>query len=89
MQANVQNSVAQSGMPHIPLVNSTQVLTTSSPILNSQVNQVNPVVSTTGVDPTQVNQQVTVSYAPIVSALNPQPAPGQRPKVTVVPIYDE
>ena len=86
MQANVQNSVAQSGMPHIPLVNSTQVLTTSSPILNSQVN---PVVSTTGVDPTQVNQQVTVSYAPIVSALKPQPAPGQRPKVTVVPIYDE
>ena len=86
MQANVQNSVAQSGMPHIPLVNSTQVLTTSSPILNSQVN---PVVSTTGVDPSQVNQQVTVSYAPIVSALKPQPAPGQRPKVTVVPIYDE
>ena len=64
-------------------------LTTSSPILNSQVNQVNPVVSTTGVDPTQVNQQVTVSYAPIVSALKPQTAPGQRPKVTVVPIYDE
>ena len=86
MQANVQNSVAQSGMPHIPLVNSTQVLTTSSPILNSQVN---PVVSTTGVDPSQVNQQVTVSYAPIVSALKPQPVPGQRPKVTVVPIYDE
>ena len=36
----VQNSVAQSAMPQIPLVNSTQILTQSSPVINSQVNPV-------------------------------------------------
>ena len=87
MQSNlVQNSVAQSTMPTIPLVNSTQVLTQSSPIVNSQVNQV---TSTTASTPIVTNPQMSFSYAPIVSAIKPQPVPGKIPKVTVVPIYDE
>ena len=81
----VQNSVAQSAMPQIPLVNSTQILTQSSPVINSQVN---PVAAST-TTPILTNPQVSVSYAPIVSAIKPPQPAGRIPKVTVVPIYDE
>ena len=78
MQTNVvQSSVVPNTVQQIPLVNSTQVLTQT---------QINPV--TTSTSPGLNNPQITVSYAPIVSAIKPPEPAGHRPKVTVVPIYD-
>ncbi len=79
----VQNSVTQSAMPNIPLVNSTQILTGSSPIVNSQM----PVTTSVAQAP-QVSQQL--SYVPVVSAIQQPKTQNQgRPVVKVVPIYDE
>ena len=79
----VQNSVAQSAMPNIPLVNSTQILTESSPIINSQMP-----ANTSVPQAPQVSQQI--SYVPIVSAIQQPKTQNQgRPVVKVVPIYDE
>ena len=84
MQSNVvQSSVAQNTLQQIPLVNSTQVLTQTTPVINSQINPV-----TTSTSPGLNNPQISISYAPIVSALKPPEPAGHRPKVTVVPIYD-
>ena len=78
MQSNVvQSSVVPNTIQQIPLVNSTQVLSQT---------QINPV--TTSTSPGLNNPQISVSYAPIVSAIKPQEPAGHRPKVTVVPIYD-
>ena len=78
MQSNVvQSSVSPNIVQQIPLVNSTQVLTQT---------QLNPV--TTSTSPGLNNPQISVSYAPIVSAIKPPEPAGHRPKVTVVPIYD-
>ena len=78
MQSNVvQSSVSPNIVQQIPLVNSTQVLTQT---------QLNPV--TTSTSPGLNNPQISVSYAPIVSAIKPPESAGRRPKVTVVPIYD-
>ena len=78
MQSNVvQSSVSPNIVQQIPLVNSTQVLTQT---------QLNPV--TTSTSPGLNNPQISVSYAPIVSAIKPPESAGHRPKVTVVPIYD-
>ena len=82
----VQNSVAQSAMPNIPLVNSTQILTDSAQVVNSQI----PQVTTTTVQQLQTSQQ-TISLVPVVSAIQ-QPKQQQqqgRPVVKVVPIYDD
>ena len=78
MQSNVvKSSVSPNIVQQIPLVNSTQVLTQT---------QLNPV--TTSTSPGLNNPQISVSYAPIVSAIKPPEPSGHRPKVTVVPIYD-
>ena len=78
MQSNVvQSSVVPNTVQEIPLVNSTQVISQT---------QINPV--TTSTSPGLNNPQITVSYAPIVSAIKPPEPAGHRPKVTVVPIYD-
>ena len=78
MQSNVvQSSVSPNIVQQIPLVNSTQMLTQT---------QINPV--TTSTSPGLNNPQISVSYAPIVSAIKPPEPAGHRPKVTVVPIYD-
>ena len=78
MQTNVvQSSVVPNTVQQIPLVNSTQMLTQT---------QINPV--TTSTSPGLNNPQISVSYAPIVSAIKPPEPAGHRPKVTVVPIYD-
>ena len=82
----VQNSVAKSAMPNIPLVNSTQILTDSAQVVNSQI----PQVTTTTVQQPQTSQQ-TISLVPVVSAIQ-QPKQQQqqgRPVVKVVPIYDD
>ena len=82
----VQNSVAQSAMPNIPLVNSTQILTDSAQVVNSQI----PQVTTTIAQEPQTSQQ-TISLVPVVSAIQ-QPKQQQqqgRPVVKVVPIYDD
>ena len=79
----VQNSMAQSAMPNIPLVNSTQILTGSTPIVNSQM----PATTSVAQAP-QASQQI--SYVPIVSAIQqPKTQNKGRPVVKVVPIYDE
>ena len=78
MQSNVvQSSVVPNTIQQIPVVNSTQVLSQT---------QINPV--TTSTSPGLNNPQISVSYAPIVSAIKPQEPSGHKPKVTVVPIYD-
>ena len=79
----VQNSVAQSTMPQIPLVNSTKIITASTPILNSQIPMG---VATVGQDPQNTQQQV--SLVPVVSAIQ-KPKQEGRPVVKVVPIYDD
>jgi hypothetical protein len=83
MQSNVVNSLAQTTTHQIPLANSTQILGQTTPLINSVSN---PVAMSTS--PGTNNPSISVSYAPIVSALKPQPPSGLRPKVTVVPIYD-
>ena len=79
----VQNSVAQSAMPQIPLVNSTQILTASTPILNSQIP-----MGTATVSQAPQNSQQQVSLVPVVSAIQ-QPKQEGKPVVKVVPIYDD
>ena len=78
-----QSSVTQSAMPQIPLVQSTQILTTSTPVLNSQIPMG---VATVGQDPQNTQQQI--SLVPVVSAIQ-RPKPEGRPVVKVVPIYDD
>ena len=80
----VQNSVAQSAMPQIPLVNSTQILTTSTPVLNSQI----PMGTATVSQAPQNSQQQQVSLVPVVSAIQ-KPKQEGKPVVKVVPIYDD
>ena len=79
----VQNSVAQSAMPQIPLVNSTQILTASTPVLNSQIP-----MGTATVSQAPQNSQQQVSLFPVVSAIQ-QPKQEGKPVVKVVPIYDD
>ena len=79
----VQNSVAQSAMPQIPLVNSTQILTASTPVLNSQIP-----MGTATVSQAPQNSQQQVSLVPVVSAIQ-KPKQEGRPVVKVVPIYDD
>ena len=79
----VQNSVAQSAMPQIPLVNSTQILTASTPVLNSQIP-----MGTATVSQAPQNSQQQVSLVPVVSAIQ-QPKQEGKPVVKVVPIYDD
>ncbi len=80
----VQNSVAQSAMPQIPLVNSTQILTASTPVLNSQI----PMGTATVSQAPQNSQQQQVSLVPVVSAIQ-KPKQEGKPVVKVVPIYDD
>ena len=79
----VQNSVAQSAMPQIPLVNSTQILTASTPVLNSQIP-----MGTATVSQAPQNSQQQVSLVPVVSAIQ-KPKQEGKPVVKVVPIYDD
>ena len=81
------NSITQSGIPQIPLVNSTQILTQSSPILTSQIPATTSVVNTTPVTDVPTTSQ-PISLVPVVSAVQ-QPKTNARPVVKVVPIYDE
>ena len=82
------NIIGQSWIPQIPLVNSTQILTESSPELNSQIPATTQVVNTTPVTTApQISQQI--SYAPIVSAIQQPKTTGAKPVVKVVPIYDD
>ena len=81
------NVINQSGMPQIPLVNSTQIITQSTPMINSQLPTTTSVVNPTPVVTAPVAQQ-QISYAPIVSAIQ-KPKTGAKPVVKVVPIYDE
>ena len=81
------NVVAQSGIPQIPLVNSTQILTQSSPLVNSQMPATSTQINTTQVTTAPTTSQ-QISYVPIVSAIQ-QPKTGSKPVVKVVPIYDE
>ena len=81
------NVVAQSGIPQIPLVNSTQILTQSSPLVNSQMPATSAQINTTQVTTAPTTSQ-QISYVPIVSAIQ-QPKTGAKPVVKVVPIYDE
>ena len=81
------NVVAQSGIPQIPLVNSTQILTQSSPLVNSQMPANSTQINTTQVTTAPTTSQ-QISYVPIVSAIQ-QPKTGAKPVVKVVPIYDE
>ena len=81
------NVINQSGMPQIPLVNSTQIITQSTPVINSQLPATASVVNPTPVVTAPVTQQ-QISYAPIVSAIQ-KPKTGAKPVVKVVPIYDE
>ena len=81
------NVVAQSGIPQIPLVNSTQILTQSSPLVNSQMPAASTQINTTQVTTAPTTSQ-QISYVPIVSAIQ-QPKTGAKPVVKVVPIYDE
>ena len=86
MQNNgIQSTVGLSTLQQIPLVNSTQIVTQSTPVINSQVTQANPVTSSS---PILTDPNVSVSYAPIVSAIKPPQVQGQIPVVKVVPIYD-
>jgi hypothetical protein len=86
MQNNgIQSTVGLSTLQQIPLVNSTQIVTQSTPVINSQVTQTNPVTSSS---PILTDPNVSVSYAPIVSAIKPPQVQGQIPVVKVVPIYD-
>ena len=81
-----QNSaVAQSAMPQIPLVNSTQILTnTTTPYVNSQVIPTNTIAATQIINPPQNTQPI--SYVPVVSTVQ---QPRTKANVKVVPIYDE
>ena len=81
------NVVAQSGIPQIPLVNSTQILTQSSPLVNSQMPATSTQINTTQVTTAPTTSQ-QISYVPIVSTIQ-QPKTGAKPVVKVVPIYDE
>ena len=81
------NVIAQSGMPQIPLVNSTQILTQSSPLINSQMPATSTQITSTQVTNAPATSQ-QISYVPIVSAIQ-QPKTGTKPVVKVVPIYDE
>ena len=81
------NVINQSGMPQIPLVNSTQIITQSTPVINSQLPATTSVVNPTPVVTAPVTQQ-QISYAPIVSAIQ-KPKQEGRPVVKVVPIYDD
>ena len=81
------NVISQSGMPQIPLVNSTQILTQSSPILNTQMPATTSVVNTSPVT-TVPTTSPQISYMPVGSAIR-QPKTGVKPVVKVVPIYDE
>ena len=81
------NVISQSGMPQIPLVNSTQILTQSSPVLNTQMPATTSVVNTSPVT-TVPTTSPQISYMPVVSAIR-QPKTGVKPVVKVVPIYDE
>ncbi len=86
MQSNgIQSTVGLSALQQIPLVNSTQIVTQSTPVINSQVTSTNPTTSST---PILSDPNVSVSYAPIVSAIKPPQVQGQIPIVKVVPIYD-
>ena len=86
MQNNgIQSTVGLSTLQQIPLANSTQIVTQSTPVINSQVTQTNPVTSSS---PILTDPNVSVSYAPIVSAIKPPQVQGQIPVVKVVPIYD-
>ena len=81
------NVVTQSGMPQIPLVNSTQILTQTTPVINSQLPATTSVVNSTPVVTAPVTSQ-QISYAPIVFAMQ-KPKTGAKPVVKVVPVYDE
>ena len=86
MQSNVvENSVNPNIIQQIPIVDSTQVLTQTTPI---EVSQVNPISSVTASTPGLPNPQISISYAPIVSAIKPPETTGQVPVVKVIPIYD-
>ena len=69
----VQNSVAQSAMPQIPLVNSTQILTASTPVLNSQIP-----MGTATVSQAPQNSQQQVSLVPVVSAIQKPKQEGKK-----------
>jgi len=48
MQSNgIQSTVGLSALQQIPLVNSTQIVTQSTPVINSQVTSTNPTTSST------------------------------------------
>ena len=81
-----QTSVTQSAMPQIPLVQSTQILTTSTPVLNSQIPMGTASVGQIGREPQNSQQQI--SLVPVVSAIQ-RPKQEGRPVVKVVPIYDD
>ena len=65
MQSNIVNSVGQNEIQQIPLVNSNHVITQSTPI-NSQIN---PIPSMNSSTPVLTDPKVSISYAPIVSAI--------------------
>ena len=81
------NVITQNGIPQIPRVNFTQIITQSTPVINSQLPATTSVVNPTPVVTAPVTQQ-QISYAPIVSAIQ-KPKTGAKPVVKVVPIYDE
>ena len=81
---NQNASIAQSGIPQIPLVQSTQILTQTTPIVNSQAIPANSVAGTQIINPPQTNQNV--AYVPVVSTVKQPRAPAN---VKVVPIYDD
>ena len=87
MQASNVIDISQSPntIQQIPLVNSTQLLTQSSPLVNSEITQS---TSVTASNPGVPNPQISISYAPIVSAIKQPEIPGQVPIVKVIPIYD-
>lgn len=86
MQTNViQSAPGLNTTQQIPLINSTPIVTRSTQITSSQLN---PIASLTTSTPVLTDPQVSVSYAPIVSAIKPPQIAGQIPVVKVVPIYD-
>ena len=85
MESNViQSTSGFNTIQQIPLTNSTTIVNRSALVST----QLNPVASLSTSTPVLTDPQVSVSYAPIVSAIKPQQNPGKIPVVKVVPIYD-
>ena len=81
------SSVVQSNvLPQVPLVQSTQILTQSTPVLASQAIPATSVVNS--VTPTVTTPAPQFQYVPVASVMH-QPRGPMASGVKVVPIYDD